>query len=48
MVAYFNLDLAQTRAFRLDKTAESFLIAFALYKLQRLLSAPRAYARLAI
>jgi CRISPR-associated protein Csb1 len=40
IVAYFNLDLAQIRGFRLSKKAEKLLIAFALYKVRRLLSTP--------
>jgi CRISPR-associated protein Csb1 len=40
MVAYFNLDLAQIRAFRLGSKAENLLIAFALYKLRRFLAGP--------
>lgn len=35
--AYFNLDLAQIRGFRLGKEAEELLIALALYKIQRVL-----------
>lgn len=35
--AYFNLDLAQIRGFRLGPEAEHLLIALALYKIQRLL-----------
>ncbi len=38
IVAYFNLDLAQIRSFGLGDTAEHFLIAFALYKIQRVLA----------
>lgn len=38
LVAYFNLDLAQIRAFGLGKAAERFLIAFALFKISALLS----------
>jgi CRISPR-associated protein Csb1 len=35
--AYFNLDLAQLRSYGLGKAAESFLIALALFKIQRFL-----------
>lgn len=35
--AYFNLDLAQIRGFRLGAEAEQLLIALALYKIQRVL-----------
>ncbi len=35
--AYFNLDLAQIRGFRLGSEAEQLLIALALYKIQRVL-----------
>ena len=38
LVAYFNLDLAQIRAFGLGKHVESFLISFALFKIRSLLS----------
>jgi CRISPR-associated protein Csb1 len=37
LVAYFNLDLAQLRAYGLGAAAESFLIALALFKIQRFL-----------
>lgn len=37
IVAYFNLDLAQIRSFGLGEVAEEFLIAFALYKIHRVL-----------
>ncbi len=35
--AYFNLDLAQIRGYRLGKDAEDMLITFALYKINKLL-----------
>jgi CRISPR-associated protein Csb1 len=35
--AYFNLDLAQIRGFRLGPEAEQLLVALALYKIQRVL-----------
>ncbi len=35
--AYFNLDLAQIRGFRLGAPAEALLVALALYKIQRML-----------
>lgn len=38
IVAYFNLDLAQIRAFGLGKAAEKFLIGFALFKIQKFLA----------
>lgn len=38
ITAYFNLDLAQIRAFGLGALAEDFLISFALFKIQRFLS----------
>ncbi len=44
IVAYFNLDLAQIRAFGLGKGAEKFLIAFALFKISEV---PRRRAALA-
>lgn len=37
IVAYFNLDLAQLRAFRLGRAAERLLIGLALYKIRRFL-----------
>lgn len=37
LVAYFNLDLAQLRGYGLGASAESFLIALALFKVQRFL-----------
>ena len=37
IVAYFNLDLAQLRAYGLEPAATDFLIAFALYKIRSLL-----------
>lgn len=37
IVAYFNLDLAQIRAFGLDENVERFLIGFALFKIRRFL-----------
>ena len=37
IVAYFNLDLAQLRAYGLGEPATDFLIAFALYKIRSLL-----------
>src|SRR5262249_33663056 len=37
LVVYFNLDLAQLRAYGLGTPAESFLIALALFKIQRFL-----------
>lgn len=39
IVAYFNLDLALLRGFGLGTAAEAFLIAFAMFKVQRFLSA---------
>ncbi len=36
-IAYFNLDLAQIRGYRLGKEAENLLTALALYKIQRVL-----------
>ncbi len=38
LTAYFNLDLAQIRGFRLGDAAEALLIGLALYKIQRVLS----------
>lgn len=38
LVAYFNLDLAQIRAFGLGALVERFLIAFSLFKIRALLS----------
>lgn len=38
IVAYFNLDLAQIRAFRLGEEAETLLVALALYKIRRFLA----------
>jgi len=38
LIAYFNLDLAQIRAFGLGERVERFLISFALYKIRALLS----------
>lgn len=38
IVAYFNLDLGQIRAFGLGDAASDFLIAFALFKIQSLLN----------
>jgi CRISPR-associated protein Csb1 len=38
LIAYFNVDLAQIRAFRLGKSVEDFLICFALFKIRALLS----------
>ncbi len=38
IVAYFNLDLAQIRNFGMGRTVERFLVAFALYKVQRFLA----------
>ncbi len=38
LVGYFNLDIAQIRAFGLGKSVEDFLIAFALFKIRALLS----------
>lgn len=38
LVAYFNLDLAQVRAFGLGSDVEQFLIAFALFKVRALLT----------
>src|SRR5690606_33030563 len=35
--AYFNLDLAQIRGFRLGPEAEQLLVGLALYKIQRVL-----------
>lgn len=37
LVAYFNLDLAQLRAYGLGTSAETFLIALSLFKIQRFL-----------
>ncbi|MCL6445153.1 MAG: type I-U CRISPR-associated protein Cas7, partial [Alicyclobacillus sp.] len=37
ITAYFNLDLAQIRAFGLGPLAEDFLISFALFKIRRFL-----------
>lgn len=37
ITAYFNLDLAQIRSFGLGETAETLLIALALFKIQRFL-----------
>jgi CRISPR-associated protein Csb1 len=37
IVAYFNLDLAQLRGYKLGARAETFLIALALYKITRFL-----------
>ena len=37
ITAYFNLDLAQIRAFRLGEAAERLLVALALFKVQRFL-----------
>jgi CRISPR-associated protein Csb1 len=37
LVAYFNLDLSQLRAYSLGKPAETFLVALALVKIQRFL-----------
>jgi CRISPR-associated protein Csb1 len=37
LIAYFNLDLAQLRGYRLDAAAEEFLIALALFKINRFL-----------
>lgn len=37
VIAYFNLDLAQLRGYGLGANAETFLIALALYKIQRFL-----------
>lgn len=34
---YFNIDLAQLRGYGLGKAAEAFLVAFALYKIERFL-----------
>ncbi|MCG5533947.1 type I-U CRISPR-associated RAMP protein Csb1/Cas7u [Halorhodospira sp. 9621] len=39
ITAYFNLDLAQIRAFRLGEAAERLLVALALFKVQRFLEA---------
>src|SRR5690606_19439997 len=39
ITAYFNLDLAQIRAFGLGDAVEKLLIALALYKVQRFLAA---------
>ncbi|MCC6716830.1 MAG: type I-U CRISPR-associated protein Cas7 [Acetobacteraceae bacterium] len=39
IVAYFNVDLALMRGFGLGAAAEAFLIAFALFKVQRFLAA---------
>jgi CRISPR-associated protein Csb1 len=38
LIAYFNLDLAQIRAFGLGGPVENFLISFALFKIRMLLS----------
>jgi CRISPR-associated protein Csb1 len=38
LVAYFNLDLAQIGAFGLGRLVEQFLVCFALFKIQALLS----------
>jgi len=38
MIAYFNLDLAQIRAFGLGENVEQLLIALALFKIQRFLA----------
>lgn len=38
LVAYFNIDLAQIRAFGLGEVVEGFLISFALFKVRSLLS----------
>ncbi|MBV8567397.1 MAG: type I-U CRISPR-associated protein Cas7 [Methylobacteriaceae bacterium] len=38
LVAYFNLDLVQIRAFGLGQIAEQFLVAFALFKIRALLA----------
>lgn len=38
LVAYFNLDLAQIRAFGLGALVERFLVSFALFKIRALLS----------
>lgn len=38
LVAYFNVDLAQIRAFGLGKLVEGFLVSFALFKIRALLS----------
>ncbi len=38
IVAYFNLDLAQIRAFGLGRTAEKMLVALALFKIRKFLS----------
>lgn len=38
LVAYFNIDIAQIRAFGLGELVECFLIAFALFKIRALLS----------
>jgi CRISPR-associated protein Csb1 len=37
LVAYFNLDLAQLRAYGLGRSAETFLTSLALFKIQRFL-----------
>jgi CRISPR-associated protein Csb1 len=37
ITAYFNLDLAQLRGYGLDETAETLLIALALFKIQKFL-----------
>ncbi len=37
IVAYFNLDLAQIRAYRLGESAERFLVTLALWKVRRFL-----------
>ena len=38
IIAYFNLDLAQLRGYRLGAAVERLLVAFALYKIQALLA----------
>ncbi|MCL4183749.1 MAG: type I-U CRISPR-associated protein Cas7 [Burkholderiaceae bacterium] len=38
LVAYFNVDLAQIRAFGLGRLVEDFLVCFALFKIRALLS----------
>lgn len=38
LIAYFNLDLAQIRAFGLGRLVEDFLVSFALFKIRALLS----------
>lgn len=37
ITAYFNLDLAQLQAFRLERVAETLLVTLALYKIRRFL-----------